>query len=221
MAKVKLINVRNCFPKYFEPKPANGSADDYYSGAYPVEPGSANHKTLEAAVQQAAKEKWGPKADAIVKKLREDGDISYKLKPLSDQEGNVYGGFEGMNSLNASSNARTKPVPALWDVDRQPLNQSAVTAAEKSVKEGKIPAEKAVLRKGGEARLYSGCYVHAVVDVWAQDNDNGKRINCQLLGVQFAGDGDAFTTGAVGETDDFDDLSVEEAAGSDEDSLLG
>lgn len=216
--KVKLMNVRNCFPKYFEPKPANGSEDDYYSGAYPVEPGSANHKALEAAVLAVAKEKWGAKGEAIVKKLREDGDISYKLKPLTDAEGNVYGGFEGMNSLNASSNARSKPVPALWDIDGSPLNDTAVKAASKAVAEGKRSADKAILRKGGEARLYAGCMVNPVVDVWPQDNKSGKRINVQLLGVQFAGDGDAFTAGAVAAADDFDDLSVEEGA---DDDMLG
>lgn len=216
--KVKLTNVRNCFNKYYTPKTVNGSEDEYFSGAYPIEPGSDNHKRLEAAVLAEAQRKWGDKAPAIIKKLREDGDIAYKLKPLTDSEGSVYGGFEGMFSLNASSNARTKGAPALWDNDRQPLNDVAVKAAEAQVKEGKIPAEKAILRKGGEARLYSGCYVDVVVDVWGHDK-NGKRMNAQLIGVQFRGDGDAFSGGAAPSVDDFEDLAVNET--SDADDLLG
>lgn len=41
-------------------------------------------------------------------------------------------------------------------------------------------------------RPYAGCLVHAVIRLWAQDNQFGKRINAQLQGVQFAGDGEAF-----------------------------
>lgn len=66
---------------------------------------------------------------------------------------------------------------------------------------------------------YGGCYVNAVIQLWAQDNQFGKRINAQLLGVQFVKDGDrfgrapfdpnqAFTTletAGVGETFDYSD----------------
>lgn len=41
-------------------------------------------------------------------------------------------------------------------------------------------------------RPYAGCLVHAVIRLWAQDNQYGKRINAQLQGVQFASDGEAF-----------------------------
>jgi hypothetical protein len=41
-------------------------------------------------------------------------------------------------------------------------------------------------------RPYSGCYVNAVVDLWAQDNQWGKRINARLKAVQFASDGEPF-----------------------------
>jgi len=58
--------------------------------------------------------------------------------------------------------------------------------------------------------IYSGCYVNAIIDLWAQDNQFGKRINATLLGVQFAYDGDAFASGGSGvSVDDFDDLDNE------------
>ena len=60
----------------------------------------------------------------------------------------------------------------------------------------------------GTDRIYSGCYVNAVVDIWAQDNGWGKRINAKLLGVQFLRDGDSFEGGATLSDDDFEDLSV-------------
>jgi len=57
-----------------------------------------------------------------------------------------------------------------------------------------------------DGRPYAGCYVHAILQLWAQDNKWGKRINASLLGIQFAGDGDAFSGGAKADDDDFEDL---------------
>lgn len=36
--------------------------------------------------------------------------------------------------------------------------------------------------------IYAGCRVHAKVDIWAQNNQHGKRINARLLAIQFAAD---------------------------------
>ncbi len=43
-----------------------------------------------------------------------------------------------------------------------------------------------------DQRPYAGCYVNAKIRLWAQDNNFGKRVNAQLLGVQFCADGEAF-----------------------------
>lgn len=59
--------------------------------------------------------------------------------------------------------------------------------------------------------VYSGCYSHGVVEVWAQDNSYGKRINAQVTGVRFSRDGDSFGGGATpAAPDDFADLSAED-----------
>ena len=58
--------------------------------------------------------------------------------------------------------------------------------------------------------LLSGYYVDAILDIWAQENSYGKRINAQLKGVQFRRKGDVFSGGgAPAEDDDFDEISVE------------
>ena len=55
-----------------------------------------------------------------------------------------------------------------------------------------------------DGKPYSGCYVIAILDVWAQDNKFGKKINAQLQGVQFYKDGDAFAGGGkAAESGDF------------------
>ena len=54
--------------------------------------------------------------------------------------------------------------------------------------------------------IYDGCYVTAIIGIWAQDNKFGKRINANLLGVQFKKDGDPLASGVEKvNDDDFDD----------------
>ena len=60
-----------------------------------------------------------------------------------------------------------------------------------------------------DGTIYAGCYVYAVIDVWAMDNNFGKRVCASLSGVQFYRDGDAFASSGIASADDFDDLSVD------------
>jgi hypothetical protein len=92
-----------------------------------------------------------------------------------------YDGFEGMMFIAARSKTR----PTVVDGQRQPLAQS-------------------------DGRIYAGCYVNASLEVWAQDNAYGKRVNCTLRGVQFVRDGEAFGGGRPAAADEFDEIEVDE-----------
>lgn len=46
-----------------------------------------------------------------------------------------------------------------------------------------------------DGRPYSGCYVNAIIDIYVQDNDFGRRINATITGIQFLRKGDAFGGG--------------------------
>lgn len=97
---------------------------------------------------------------------------------LKDGDEIDYDGYAGCYSIKASNNKR----PTVIDKDRSPLTED-------------------------DNRLYAGCYVNAIVELWAQDNQYGKRINCNLLGVQFAKDGQPFGDGGkTASADDFDFL---------------
>ena len=61
-----------------------------------------------------------------------------------------------------------------------------------------------------ESLIYSGCYVHAVLDLWAQDNKWGRRVNCTLQGVMFAADGENFGGSSVANDSAFADLAQAE-----------
>lgn len=134
-------------------------------------------KELKAAEEAVAKEKWGGKADAILKAIRaadkgvvHDGDLKAQ-----------YDGFEG----NAFVSMRSEKRPNVYNRDMSQLTEA-------------------------DGVVYSGCYAHVMIEVWAQDNSYGKRINAQLTGVMFARDGDSFGGGATpAKPDDFADLSAE------------
>ena len=92
-------------------------------------------------------------------------------------------GYAGNLYLNAGNAIR----PAVVDGNRAPL-----TAA--------------------DGKPYSGCYVNAIIEVWAQDNQHGKRINASLLGVQFVRDEERLAGGSVATADDFEAIPGTEGA---------
>lgn len=104
---------------------------------------------------------------------------------LKDGDDIDYDGYAGHMSIKASNGKR----PMVLDRDRTPLSED-------------------------DNRPYSGCYVNAVLELWAQDNQYGKRINANLLGVQFFKDGQPFGDGVSASADDFD------AFGDDEDDFM-
>lgn len=65
--------------------------------------------------------------------------------------------------------------------------------------------------------VYPGCFVNVLIRPWKQQNNFGKRVNANLLAVQFVKDGERFsgierpdTDSAFGDiSDDFDGTEVE------------
>lgn len=102
---------------------------------------------------------------------------------LALHDGNTkseYEGFEGM--LFVSSRSKIKPT--VFDQQKNDVSQES-------------------------GLIYSGCYVNASIELWAQANDFGKRINAQLRGVQFLRKGDAFAGGgSAADADEFDEISA-------------
>ena len=74
-----------------------------------------------------------------------------------------------------------------------------------------LDRDKTPLAKA-DGRPYSGCYVHASIELWCQDNNFGKRINASLRGVQFVKDGEAFSGGGAASEDEFDSVDDEATA---------
>lgn len=119
-------------------------------------------------------------------KAKVDSDLKGAKVPanklcLRDGDEVEYDGYSGHMTLKAS----TKKRPLVLNKDKSPLTEE-------------------------DGVVYSGCYVNAIIDLWAQNNNYGKRINATLLGVQFAADGEAFSSGgSSASADDFDDIDDE------------
>lgn len=69
-----------------------------------------------------------------------------------------------------------------------------------------LDKDKTILDES-DGKPYGGCYVIALLEVWAQDHKQyGKRVNTSLKGIQFLRDGDAFSGSAPAQLDDFDEI---------------
>lgn len=82
---------------------------------------------------------------------------------LKDGDQVEYDGYAGNYTLKAGSNKRIQ----ILDRDLSVITEE-------------------------DEKIYAGCYVNAVISFWYQDNNFGKRINANLLGVQFFSHGEPF-----------------------------
>lgn len=186
--KIKLSMVRLSFPVLFEAEKFKGEekSEPRYSAAFIVERGSENDKAIQAGIQAVAAEAWPKKTAEMLASFKgHSGKMCYVSGDLK-----TYDGYQGMNILSSHRKQKDlRPLVLGPDVD---------------------PATGELRRLTPEdGKPYAGCYVNASVELWAQVKDY-PGIRCTLLGVQFAGDGDAFSGVAKPSQDDFD--MIEEGA---------
>lgn len=161
--------------------PALFEAEEYkgkytYRAKFLIDPASQAHRDINAAIRDVAAEKFGKKADI---KLEEFAP-SKQQYPYLDGRRVDFEGAEGMWVLTGTRR-QDKGRPLVIDRNK---SQLAI----------------------GDGKPYSGCYVNATVDFWAQDGEN-PGIRCELLGVQYHRDGDSFVGGGRASPDDFDDVT--------------
>ena len=72
-----------------------------------------------------------------------------------------------------------------------------------------LSRSREVIASAAESPFYPGCYVTALIDFWEQARD-GKRINSNLLGIQFVKNGERIAEGSAIDINEFDDLGDDE-----------
>ena len=177
--QVRLENVRLLYAAaVFTPqKGPNGEGEPKYSATFGFAPTHPAHAQIKAALKAAAEEKWKEKA----------GDVFMQLKAgdkLCLHDGDAKADKDGYKG-NLYVSASNKLKPLVVDNKAAP-GQTSVRVIE-----------------ANEGRIYSGCYVNATIELWAQDNKFGKRINASLMGIQFLRDGQRLSGGGVASVEDY------------------
>lgn len=193
---VQIKNVRLSFPQIWEPQKMNADDKPACSAHFIMPPDSEAAKAVKAAMLEVANGAWAAQGGEMLKQLiAQDRVCLRRGDTKTGADGQVLDGYAGQLYVSARSYKR----PTVIDRDRSPLTEA-------------------------DGRPYSGCFVNAIVAVWAQKGGQyGKRINAQLRGIQFAADGDSFAGGTVASPDEFDTLGDEfgaAAADVDSDDLL-
>lgn len=181
-----MMDVRGSFLVLGEPKPYKEGDPARWSASALVRAGGALHKKVDAAIEQIAREKWDKKWQSILEAVKRDP------KGCCWADGNLkdFDGYADHWVLSAHRYQKDGR-PLVFDQLKHPIYKS-----DNSIVVGK------------EGLLYSGCYVNMQVELWAQQNTNGKGIRATLLGIQLVRKGDSFGGGSMPSEDDFTEMEV-------------
>lgn len=201
--KLKIVGARLAFPVLWTPEQVNGEGEPAYSAQFLLGP-NKNPKVFVGDELTGADGK--PQLvytrqiglyDACLEVGKEKwkdkwpvllkGMLAKDMLPVHDGDLKAqWGGFAGQFYLSTRSQAGVRP--KVVDQRGQPLTAQ-------------------------DGAVYSGCYVIAFVDLWAQDNQWAKRINSQVRGVQKLRDGDSFGGGTAASDDEFENIAEGADAG--------
>lgn len=144
-------------------------------------------QTVQAVMWELVQKEFGQTAQMVWQELA----ASNKLALRSGATKASQDGFLG----NFFINANAKTPPSLFHKYLKPDGSGVVELSRP------------------QSVIYSGCYVNVQLNLWVQNNAHGKRVNAELLAVQFAEDGDAFGGGASADTSVFVGVAAPSPAG--------
>lgn len=195
--QIRLDDVRISFPALWEPEAMKPGDRPAFSGQFLIDKDSENATKIRRAIGKIAKAKWKGKAKAILVQLKKADRLCLKDGDAKlDGDDNPMEGYEGHYFVSARSYVR----PTVVDKNpKKPLTEN-------------------------DGKIYSGCMVNVYLALWVQTGQYGKRINAQLQGVQFSGEGESFGGGKAADPDVFDSIVDEfddEEEDLDADDLVG
>lgn len=181
--KVKVYG-RLSFPDIWHARVQGDEGEPKFAADFLIDPKHPCVAVVEAAIKTAATEKWGDKAPQMLEKFEKEGRLCLKKTPKTNLSGDVYDGYEDCYWIKATSKVK----PKTKNADKSDLTES-------------------------DGKLYSGCKVVGIIDVFAHFHaKGGNRVLAGLKGVQFAGDDESFAGGAPASDDDFDEIEIPEDA---------
>lgn len=203
---LKLNNVRLSFPKlddpdYFTPGTKSRPTEKRrWSASFHIHKTDPQKAAVDAALKKLAEEKWAAKANTNL------------LNILPDPKGCCWqdGARKEMPDVFILNSHRYE------NQGRPIVIDSDMTSIYKQIEAGGRLVATNEIALGKAGRIYSGCYVNAKVEFWAQDNPSGKGLRATLLVVQRLKDGDAFGGGAAPNAEEFGEITE----GADSDDLM-
>lgn len=141
-----------------------------YSVSFIFDKNGEAHQLVRSTLQEVAERKWPGKGQQMLRMLS-------AAKNICLRDGNAKAnqqGFEGRVFISASAD-----------------NQPGVFHRIKDPATG-----KAKILRLEDGIITSGCWVLADVQIWAMDNQWGKKLNATLRGAQYYGEGEHWAAGA-------------------------
>ncbi len=191
---VVIKNARIGFPKVWTAERATEDSRPKFSLAAIMDPdtphGAESIKACKAAQRHAAVATWGEKADNILKGLEKNRLGLRRGDAMTNDEGDVYAGFEGM-VFAAPGRAESQGRPQVLDRKKNPIAEA-------------------------DGLIYGGCYADVVVDFYAVSGKQkgGNGVFCSLEIVRFREHGEAFGNAPKNADDYLDDLDDDLPSGS-------
>lgn len=174
---IYLSNVRLSFPKLIEASSAAFTPDaaKKFSADLIISSSDPQLAKFMGEVQKLATEKWKEQGGAVLQMIQ--GDRKLRCYGKGDEKVDKktfkpYDGYAGMMYVSANSNE-----------DRPPQIMRPM--------DGKVAANL-IERQELARALFGGCYVNVALRPWAQDNQFGRAVRCELVAIQFSKDGEAF-----------------------------
>lgn len=131
-------------------------------------------KQFMAEYLKTAQEKWKDNAPAIMQMIQADRKLrcyGAGNEKINSKTFLPYEGYAGNGYVSANSDH----MPQMIQADGSPVDVTNTLAYQ------------ALARK-----MYGGCVVNAAVRPWLQENKHGRGVRCELVAIQFSGDGTPF-----------------------------
>lgn len=172
-------NVRLSFPQLTQARASAEGAMPKFSAALLMDPAHPSIAEFMKQYGELAVVKWGEHAGNVMqmiqgeRKLRCFGPGEENINSKTFQ---VYDGYPGQFVISANR----ENMPQMIKADGSGVDAANTMEAQQLAR-----------------TMYAGCYVNVALRPWLQDNKHGRGIRCDLVAVQFAGDGETFGEGAT------------------------
>ncbi len=150
---------------------------------------------------RAAKDLIRDEINRIVREQNKGKDIAGKNKFIRDGDESGREEYEGMFEIHAGENPPRRP------------------SARSNVRDPKTGKPKVLSPAEADEMIFPGCWVNILIRPWWQNNEYGKKVNANLIAVQYVRSDESFGQGRVSEDDidqTFDEFADDESGYDDE-----